>query len=179
MKTEGKNSSKWATDFRNKQGFPPRYHPSPIYQTNTAYIFYFTGGLGYVTENCVIDQTHARSILADLKERKDLVQMTFENNTIVDQKGMCEVFRALKGFEKLESLNFRCNNNFSDDVVAALAEGINLKKELRVSISKKTNSIKLKTDNLIILIIFILKIDGWSWREWHIWQRHLTFGWCA
>ena len=81
----------------------------------------------------MIDQTHARSILADLKERKDLVQMTFENNTIVDQKGMCEVFRALKGFEKLESLNFRCNNNFSDDVVAALAEGITLKKELRVS----------------------------------------------
>ena len=31
------------------------------------------GGLGYVTENCVIDTTHARSILADLKERKDLV----------------------------------------------------------------------------------------------------------
>ena len=96
-------------------------------------LFHLLGGLGYVTENCVIDTTHARSILADLKERKDLVQMTFENNTIVDQKGMCEVFRALKGFEKLESLNFRCNNNFTDDCVSALAEGINLKKELRVS----------------------------------------------
>ncbi len=46
---------------------------------------------------------------------------------------MCEVFRALKGFEKLESLNFRCNNNFTDECVASLAEGINLKKELRVS----------------------------------------------
>lgn len=81
----------------------------------------------------MIDATHARSILADLKERKDLVQMTFENNTIVDIKGMCEVFKALKSFEKLESLNFRCNTNFNDDVIAALAEGINLKKELRVS----------------------------------------------
>lgn len=60
--------------------------------------------------------------------------MTFENNQIVDVKGMCEVFKALKGFEKLESLNFRCNTNFNDDVVAALAEGINLKKELRVSL---------------------------------------------
>lgn len=70
--------------------------------------------------------------------------MTFENNTIMDQKGMCEVFKALKGFEKLESLNFRCNNNFSDDCVAALAEGINLKKELRVSknqIGKMTNNL--------------------------------------
>lgn len=59
--------------------------------------------------------------------------MTFENNTIVDVKGMCEVFKALKQFEKLESLNFRCNVNFTDDIVAAIAEGINLKKELRVS----------------------------------------------
>lgn len=75
------------------------------------------GGLGYVTENCKIDATHARSILADIKERKDLVQMTFENNTIVDVKGMCEVFKALKSFEKLESLNFRCNINFNDQCV--------------------------------------------------------------
>lgn len=86
-----------------------------------------------MTENCVIDATHAKSILADLKERKDLVQMTFENNQIVDVKGMCEVFRALRSFEKLESLNFRCNSNFNDEVIASLAEGINLKKELRVS----------------------------------------------
>ena len=59
--------------------------------------------------------------------------MTFENNTIVDTKGMCEVFKALRSFEKLESLNFRCNRNFNDDIISALAEGINLKKELRVS----------------------------------------------
>lgn len=60
--------------------------------------------------------------------------MTFENNNIVDVAGMCQVFRALRSFEKLESLNFRCNRNFNDDVVKALCEGINLKKELRVSI---------------------------------------------
>jgi hypothetical protein len=59
--------------------------------------------------------------------------MTFENNQIVDIKGMCEVFKALRGFEKLESLNFRCNTNFTDEVIAALSEGITLKKELRVS----------------------------------------------
>ena len=52
--------------------------------TNREFNLNLIGGLGYVTENCVIDTTHARSILADLKERKDLVQMTFENNTIVD-----------------------------------------------------------------------------------------------
>ena len=60
--------------------------------------------------------------------------MTFENNNIVDVAGMCSVFKALKSFDKLESLNFRCNKNFNDDVVRALCEGIQLKKELRVSI---------------------------------------------
>ena len=47
---------------------------------------------------------------------------------------MCEVFKALRSFEKLESLNFRCNKNFDDDIISAIAEGINLKKELRVSL---------------------------------------------
>jgi len=46
---------------------------------------------------------------------------------------MCSVFKQLRQFEKLESLNFRCNKNLDDSVVAALAEGITLKKELRVS----------------------------------------------
>jgi Ran GTPase-activating protein (RanGAP) involved in mRNA processing and transport len=57
--------------------------------------------------------------------------MTFENNEILDVQAMCNVFRQLRSFEKLESLNFRCNKNFNDDIVAALAEGITLKKELR------------------------------------------------
>jgi hypothetical protein len=60
--------------------------------------------------------------------------MTFENNTIVDIPSMCNVFKQLKTFEKLESLNFRCNKGFGDEIVNALCEGIMLKKELRVSI---------------------------------------------
>jgi len=44
---------------------------------------------------------------------------------------MCAVFKHLRSFEKLESLNFRCNKNFNDKIISALAEGINLKKELR------------------------------------------------
>ena len=60
--------------------------------------------------------------------------MTFENNEILDIAGMCAVFKQLRQFEKLESLNFRCNKNFNDQIVAALAEGITLKKELRVSL---------------------------------------------
>jgi hypothetical protein len=71
--------------------------------------------------------------MADLKERKDMVQMTFENNEILDVNGMCQVFRSLKSFEKLESLNFRCNKNFNNQIIEALAEGVSLKKELRVS----------------------------------------------
>ena len=59
--------------------------------------------------------------------------MTFENNEILDIKGMCAVFKQLRSFEKLESLNFRCNKNFNDEIVQALSDGIILKKELRVS----------------------------------------------
>jgi len=71
--------------------------------------------------------------MSDLKERKDMVAMTFENNEIFDEDGLCTVFKYLRHFEKLESLNFRCNRGFSEKLVAALAEGITLKKELRVS----------------------------------------------
>jgi len=38
----------------------------------------------------------------------------------------------LKSLDKLEGINFR-QNNFSDKLVDALAEGIKMKKELRVS----------------------------------------------
>lgn len=89
--------------------------------------------LGYVTEGMVIDQAQTQQMLEDLKERKEMVQMTFENNEIFDIPGMCNVLRYLKHFEKLESLNFRCNKNFDESIVEALAEGITLKKELRVS----------------------------------------------
>ena len=89
--------------------------------------------MGYVVENLIIDQKQSMQILGDLKERKDMVQMTFENNEIFDVKGMQMVFKYLKNFEKLESLNFRCNKNFGNELIEALAEGIALKKELRVS----------------------------------------------
>jgi hypothetical protein len=44
---------------------------------------------------------------------------------------MCTVFAALKGFDKLEGINFR-QNNFNDRLIEALADGIRMKKELRV-----------------------------------------------
>ena len=71
--------------------------------------------------------------MAELRDKKELVQMTFENNTITDVDGVCAIFKHLRVYDKLESLNFRCNHNFTDQVVAALADGISLKKELRVS----------------------------------------------
>ena len=58
--------------------------------------------------------------------------MTFENNVVNDVNGLCAIFKQLKVYEKLESLNFRCNKNFTDQALSALAEGITLKKELRV-----------------------------------------------
>lgn len=72
-------------------------------------------------------------ILKDFKERPELTQLTCENNNIIDIDGMCNVFSFLKNFEKLEGINFRCNN-FNDKLIEALAEGIKMKKELRVII---------------------------------------------
>ena len=45
---------------------------------------------------------------------------------------MCQVFLSLKNFDKLEGINFRLNN-FNEKMIEALAEGIKMKKELRVS----------------------------------------------
>ena len=44
---------------------------------------------------------------------------------------MCQVFTSLKQFDKLEGINFRLNN-FNEKMIEALAEGIKMKKELRV-----------------------------------------------
>ena len=41
------------------------------------------------------------------------------------------MFAYLKNYEKLEGINFRCNN-FDEQLIEALAEGIKMKKELRV-----------------------------------------------
>jgi hypothetical protein len=61
-----------------------------------------------------------------------LTQLTLESNRILDADGMCQVFLSLKSLDKLEGINFR-QNNFSDKLVDALAEGIKMKKELRVN----------------------------------------------
>ena len=59
------------------------------------------------------------------------MQLTFENNNIIDVDGLCQVFASLRNYEKLEGINFR-SNNFSEKVIEALCEGIKMKKELRV-----------------------------------------------
>lgn len=84
-------------------------------------------------EDAVIDQALTQKILKDLKERPELAKLTFENNIIKDVDGMCQVFASLKQFDKLEGINFRLNN-FNEKMIEALAEGIKMKKELRVSI---------------------------------------------
>lgn len=70
-------------------------------------------------------------MLKDLREKPELTQFTLENNKIVDVDGMCQVFAHLKTYDKLEGINFR-QNNFDDRLIEALADGIRMKKELRV-----------------------------------------------
>jgi hypothetical protein len=71
--------------------------------------------------------------MKDLKDRPELAKLTLENNEIKDVDGMCQVFVSLKNFDKLEGINFRLNN-FNEKMIEALAEGIKMKKELRVTI---------------------------------------------
>lgn len=85
-------------------------------------------------EDKLIDSAEVQKIMKDLKEKPDLVQITFENNEIVDDEGLCQVFQLLKNYEKLEGINFR-SNNFNEKLIEALADGIKMKKELRVSIN--------------------------------------------
>lgn len=61
------------------------------------------------------------------------MQLTFENNQIQDVEGVCQLFSSLRGIEKLEGINFRCNN-FNRSIIEALSQGIKMKKELRVTI---------------------------------------------
>lgn len=68
-----------------------------------------------------------------MKDRPELAKLTLENNEIKDVDGMCQVFVSLKNFDKLEGINFRLNN-FNEKMIEALAEGIKMKKELRVTI---------------------------------------------
>ena len=72
-----------------------------------------------------------------------------ENNRITDEQGVCALLMNLKNYDKIESLNIR-QNDFSPAVVAALAEGISNKKELRVSC-------RLRKINMCV--------DCGSWRE--------------
>ncbi len=85
----------------------------------------------YTIEDATIDSALIQKMLKDLKERPDLTKFTLENNTIKDVDGMCQVFALLKNYDKLEAINFRLNN-FNERIIEALAEGIKMKKELRV-----------------------------------------------
>ena len=67
-----------------------------------------------------------------LAELPELHALTFENNRITDEEAVCALLANLKNFDKLESLNIR-QNDFTPQIVSALAEGIQNKKELRVS----------------------------------------------
>ena len=85
-----------------------------------------------IIEGQVIDSNYLRNTIdEELKKKPDLIQLTFENNQIVDHEGVAQFFSGLKRYESLEGINFR-QNNLTEDLLEALAEGIRMKKELRV-----------------------------------------------
>ena len=62
----------------------------------------------------------------------ELQSFTFENNVIRDEEAVCALLTNLRGYDRLENLNIR-QNKFTFNVVNALAQGIQDKRELRVS----------------------------------------------
>ena len=68
----------------------------------------------------------------ELAKLQELQSLTFEHNMIHDEEALAALFANLRGYERLENLNVR-ENKFSYAVVNALAQGIDQKKELRVS----------------------------------------------
>ena len=63
----------------------------------------------------------------------ELQSLTFENNIMLgDEDSLCALFSNLRGYERLENLNVR-QNKFTFSIVNALAQGIQDKRELRVS----------------------------------------------
>jgi hypothetical protein len=45
----------------------------------------------------------------DLADMQELTGLTFENNRIEDEEGVCVLLRNLQNFHKLENLNIRQN----------------------------------------------------------------------
>ena len=87
-------------------------------------------------EFAIVDQVLSNAATVrfaqELAELPELHSLTFENNRITDVEAVCALLSNLKNFDKIESLNIR-QNDFPPAVVAALADGIANKKELRVS----------------------------------------------
>lgn len=80
-----------------------------------------------------IDTDQSRELLDEIQRKQELLQMTFEGNHILDKTGVGNFLKYLKNFDKMESINIRCNN-MNDQLIKDISEGINLKKELRVSL---------------------------------------------
>jgi len=72
------------------------------------------------------------ALAQEMANLPELQSLTFENNIIKDEDAVCALLSNLKGYDRLENLNIR-ENKFTMNVINALAQGVENKRELRVS----------------------------------------------
>ena len=92
----------------------------------------FAGGSEITIVDRELNNDAVVQIAQEMASLPELQSFTFENNVIRDEEAICALFANLRGYDRLENLNIR-QNKFSYSVVNALAQGIQDKKELRVS----------------------------------------------
>ena len=89
----------------------------------------------------------------------ELQSLTFENNIVQDEDAICALFTNLRGFERLENLNIR-QNDFTFNMVNALATGIQDKRELRVSTFHLIHPYSiLAVSKLIVFFLLLQTVD--------------------
>ena len=92
----------------------------------------FVGGNEITICDRVLNNDEIVQLAQEMASLPELQSLTFENNVIRDEEAICALFSNLRGFERLENLNIR-QNKFTFQIVNALAQGIDGKRELRVS----------------------------------------------
>ena len=97
------------------------------------FIYHRLGGSEITITDRKLTNDNVVELAREMANLPELQSLTFENNIMMgDDDSLCALFSNLRGYERLENLNVR-QNKFTFAIVNALAQGIQDKRELRVS----------------------------------------------
>ena len=97
------------------------------------FLYHQIGGSEITITDRKLTNENVVELAREMANLPELQSLTFENNIMLgDEDSLCALFSNLRGYERLENLNVR-QNKFTFSIVNALAQGIQDKRELRVS----------------------------------------------